>query len=56
MIRTKCETVSVRVNVIDEVESLEPVLEMAAFFCCLLFFFCSNMSSSSAQKMADGRD
>lgn len=38
VIRTKCETVSVRASVLDEVESLEPVLEMAAFFCCFFFF------------------
>lgn len=39
MIRTKSETVLVRASVLDEVESLEPVLEMAAFFCCFLFSF-----------------
>lgn len=38
MIRRKHELVSVRVSVLDEVESLELVLEMAAFFCCFFFF------------------
>lgn len=28
-----------RVSIFDEVESLELVLEMAAFFCCVFFFF-----------------
>lgn len=37
--RKKCEIVMMRVSIFDEVESLELVLEMAAFFCWFFFFF-----------------